>query len=164
MQTQRIEWLQRMPIFGAIHAEALECLLETAPTVSVSAGAHYFREGDAASCMFVLEHGRAAVLKAWQGAEHLLRRLEPGDCFGEMALLDLQPRSASVLAELDCSALQITPDDLYRLCKRDTEQFALVQMNIGREVCRRLRATDEMLFRAAMGQMPEFAPEVYRKA
>jgi len=162
MHTQRIEWLQGMPIFGAIRADALECLLESAPTIEVETGDYYFREGDEAACMFVLESGGAAVLKRWEGRQHLLRRLASGDCFGEMSILDLQPRSASVQAESPCRALRITPADLYRLCHRDAEQFAVIQMNIGREVCRRLRATDEMLFRTAMGEMPVVVPEVYR--
>ena len=80
-----------------------------------------------------------------------LRVLEPGDCFGEMALLDLFPRSASVRAQDPSRALEITAADLLRLFEHDVEQFALVQMNIAREMCRRLRETDEMLFEAVMG-------------
>jgi CRP/FNR family transcriptional regulator, cyclic AMP receptor protein len=48
--------------------------------------------------MFVLEAGKAAVLKSWDGQEYLLRILKEGDCFGEMAVMDLFPRSASVRA------------------------------------------------------------------
>ena len=69
-----------------------------------------------------------------------------------MALLDLSPRSASVRADEDCSAIRITPDNLLRLFEHDAEQFALIQMNIGREISRRLRITDELLFRARMGE------------
>ena len=41
-----------------------------------------------------------------------------------------------------------------RLYEHDIEQFALIQMNIGREVCRRLRQTDEALFRLSMERAP----------
>jgi CRP-like cAMP-binding protein len=75
-----------------------------------------------------------------------------------MALLDLFPRSASVRADENCSAIRITSDNLLRLFERDAEQFALIQMNIGREISRRLRATDELLFRARMGEQLD-APE-----
>ena len=88
----------------------------------------------------------------------LVRRFGPGDCFGEMALLDLYPRSASVRAEADCTAIELAPDNLLRLFEHDAEQFALIQMNIAREMSRRLRATDELLFRARMGDAPP-APE-----
>jgi CRP/FNR family cyclic AMP-dependent transcriptional regulator len=154
MQTSRIELLQRMPIFGGVNDNALAFLLEHAKSVDVPAGQFYFREADDASGMFVLEAGRVAVSKTWKGQQFVLCHLGPGDCFGEMALMDLQPRSASVRAIDDCSAIELSPGDLYDLFERDAEQFALIQMNMGREVCRRLRATDEMLFHAEMGSIP----------
>ena len=63
-----------------------------------------------------------------------------------MALMDLNRRSASVRATHDCQAMEIRPSALHELFERDCEQFALIQMNMGREVCRRLRATDDLLF------------------
>jgi CRP-like cAMP-binding protein len=63
-----------------------------------------------------------------------------------MALIDHCPRSASVRAVEDCSAIQISAANLYRLYAQDLKQFALIQMNMGREVCRRLREADNMLF------------------
>jgi CRP-like cAMP-binding protein len=101
--------------------------------------------------MFVLEVGRVLVFKSWQRQDVALHDLGVGDCFGEMALMDLLPRSASVRAEVDCQAIEISAADLHQLYQRDAEQFALLQMNIGREVCRRLRATSELLFQARMG-------------
>ena len=157
MLAARVELLQQMPIFGAVREDALQLLLEGAGSARVPAGAYFFREKDLAQSMFVLESGRVAVLKPWQGRELQLRLLGPGDCFGEMALLDLFPRSASVRAVEDCSAIELSPGDLLRLFEKDSEQFALIQMNIGREMCRRLRATDDMLFRALAGEQPPAA-------
>ena len=151
MTTTRIDLLQQMPIFGAVRTDALQLLLEGARAVRVAAGDSFFRELDPAQSMFVLEAGRVAVVKQWRGRELCLRQFGPGDCFGEMALLDLFPRSASVRALEDCVAIELTPADLLRLFERDAEQFAVVQMNLAREMCRRLRVTDEMLFEAAMG-------------
>ena len=104
--------------------------------------------------MFVLETGRVAVLKLWDGQEHLLTHLGQGDCFGEMALMDLFPRSASVRAVEACSALELAASAFYGLYEKDLEQFALIQMNLGREVSRRLRLADERLFRLKMGMLP----------
>jgi CRP-like cAMP-binding protein len=75
-----------------------------------------------------------------------------------MALLDLSPRSASIRALADSSAFTVTPAALLGLFERDAVQFALIQMNIGREICRRLRLTDEMLFRARMGEALDAKP------
>lgn len=162
--SSRTELLQRMPIFGALREDALQVLLERARSVQSGAGGFFFHDGDAASSMFVLEAGQAVVTKAWQGRDYVLNVLQPGDCFGEMALMDLQPRSASVRAETDCSALEFSHDDLLHLYERDVEQFALIQMNIGREVCRRLRATDELLFRTRLGAHPVGPDSFFRPA
>jgi CRP-like cAMP-binding protein len=151
MQEARIELLQRMPVFGGIRADILQFLLGLCPVVSVPASEFFFREHDQADSMFVLEAGKAAVLKSWGGQEYLLRTLEKGDCFGEMAIMDLFPRSASVRAIDDCTAIRLSAASLYQVCAQDPKQFALIQMNMGREVCRRLREADDQRLRARMG-------------
>jgi CRP-like cAMP-binding protein len=100
--------------------------------------------------MFVLEMGKAAVLKSWDGQNRPLKTLNEGDCFGEMALMDHCPRSASVRAVEHCTAIRISAANLYEVYVRDIKQFALIQMNMGREVCRRLREADNLLFGAQM--------------
>jgi CRP-like cAMP-binding protein len=151
MQEARIELLQRMPVFGGIRADILQFLLSLCPIVSVPANEFFFREHDQADSMFVLEAGKAAVLKSWRGQDYLLRTLNEGDCFGEMAVMDLCPRSASVRAVEECAAIRISAANLHQVYARNLKQFALIQMNMGREVCRRLRDSDNRLFGAKMG-------------
>ncbi|WP_218511413.1 Crp/Fnr family transcriptional regulator [Variovorax sp. dw_308] len=153
MLAARIELLQQMPIFGGISEETLEFLLGPAPIVDVPTGEFFFQEGDPPHGMFVLEAGRVTIFKSWQGRSLLLHQLKQGDCFGEMSLLDLSPRSASVRADAACVAVVLTPANLYRLYEHNTAQFALIQMNIGRELSRRLRVVDDLLLRARMGEV-----------
>src|SRR3954447_17806278 len=108
----RIELLQRMPIFGGIRADVLQFLLGLCPVVSVPANEFFFREHDQADSMFVLEAGKVAVLKSWGGQEYVLSILKEGDCFGEMAVMDLGPRSACVRAVEDCTAIHISAANL----------------------------------------------------
>ena len=151
MDQARISALQRMPIFGGIRDDVLQFLIGQARSVTIAAGEYFFRENDAAQSLFVLESGRVAILKQWNGQMRRLAELGPGDCFGEMALMDLMPRSASVRATEPCRAIVVSPASLYRLYEKDLEQFTMIQMNMGREVTRRLREADERLFRARMG-------------
>lgn len=152
MPATHVELLQGMPIFGGLREDTLLFLLKLMSPRTVQAGERFFSEGDEARSLFVLESGRARVLKGWGGREVLLRQLLPGDCFGEMALMDLMTRSATVRADDACQALELHSDDLFQLYEHDLEQFTLIQMNLGREVSRRLRATDELLFRIRMGE------------
>jgi len=151
MEEARIELLQRMPIFGGIRADTLQFLLAFCPTVLVPTNDFFFREHEQGDSMFVLEIGKAAVLKSWHGQDYLLQTMKVGDCFGEMAVMDLCARSASVRALEDCTAIRISAANLYQVYAQDLKQFALIQMNMGREVCRRLREADSRLFSAKMG-------------
>jgi CRP/FNR family cyclic AMP-dependent transcriptional regulator len=148
MDEVRISLLQRMPVFGGIREDILTFILNLSSKVSVPKGEFFFHQGNQADSMFVLERGRVAILKSWQGREYLLQHRHTGDCFGEVALIDLCPRSASVLAVEDCSAIEVSSTMLYRIYEKDLEQLALIYMNMGREVSRRLREADERLFQA----------------
>ncbi len=151
MQASRTAALQAMPIFGGLRADVLDGLVETAKSVSVARDGYFFREGDRAESMFVLETGEVVLLRHGAGKPYELGRLKAGDCFGEMALFDLFPRSASVRATAPCTAIELSTASLYQLCESDLEQFALFHTNVSRELSRRLRIANEQLFRVHMG-------------
>ncbi|MES0371747.1 MAG: cyclic nucleotide-binding domain-containing protein [Mariprofundaceae bacterium] len=152
MKQKRIKLLQAMPIFGGVTEETLEFLVDSASIVHLLPGEYFFREGDDATSLFVLERGKVAVSKQWNDDEHLLKHLSQGDCFGEMALLDLYPRSASVMAVEPCDAIELSYVDLLKLHQHDLEQFTIIQMNMGREISRRLRNADNHLFQSGFSQ------------
>ncbi len=154
MPDRRIALFQEMPIFGGIRADILEYLLGRVKSREMKAGDWFLREGDHGSSAFVLEEGAVSIWRRWHGEDHLLRHLGRGDCFGEVALLDFGPRSASVRADTDARAIVLTPADLLEVSQRDMEQFALIYMNLARELSRRLRSADERLFRARFGGEP----------
>ena len=144
----RIRLLQNTPIFGGVTDEVLALLLERVVEVAVRKGEFFFTEGDRGVSAFVLERGSVSILKKWEGKNYLLRHLHAGDCFGEVALMDFCRRSASVLADEDCVAIELSTSDLRQVASKDLEQFTMIYMNMGRELCRRLRDADERLFRA----------------
>jgi len=147
----RINLLQAMPIFGAVDRSALAFLIDRVATVQQPSGAFFFREGDDADGVYVLEQGSVVVSKRLHDQESVIRALSVGDCFGEMALLDLYPRSASVMAVSPCQAIKLNRTTLLELYSYDLKQFTIIQMNMGREICRRLRYADEQLFQSGLG-------------
>jgi CRP-like cAMP-binding protein len=146
MTQQRIDVLRSTAMFGAVSDETIAFLLQRARTRTVEPGAWFFEQGERGTSTFLLERGRASVIKIWDDRAYALRELSAGDCFGEVALLDFGPRSAGVRADQACEALELSALDLRRLAERDAEQFALIYMNLGRELSRRLRDADERLF------------------
>jgi CRP-like cAMP-binding protein len=145
IESNRMALLQQMPLFGGIRGDIVEFLLSLSTGVSVPRDGCFFREGDQGEAMYLLESGRVAIIKQAHAAPVVLRQLGPGECFGEMALVDISPRSASVLALEDCQAIEIPIAGLLQLYQRDLEQFALIEMNIAREISRRLRQADDRL-------------------
>jgi CRP/FNR family cyclic AMP-dependent transcriptional regulator len=153
---ERFELLAAMPVFGGLNSATIELLTDLAEPLVVGKGEHFFREGDESQAMYVMQSGQVDIYKSWHSTSKLLRTMSAGDCFGEMALIDLFPRSASALAMEPSEALQITPQILQEIYRHDLEQFTMLQMNMGREISRRLRLVDQLLFRALMGDsLPE---------
>jgi len=166
MSQTRLQLLRNMPVFGGLNDAAMALILERSKSVEVEKGEYFFRQGDDSHSTFVLETGRVAVLKAWKGAQYTLRRLGVGDCFGEMALIDFGARSASILAEADATAIEFSPACLLAIAKLDLEQYALVYMNMARELSRRLRLADDRLFEVeaevhSAGDRPDSAEFVF---
>lgn len=145
MNNNRITLLQSMPIFGGMSTTGLTCLIETFEEVHLQPGEFFFRENDTANSLFILESGSARVFKGQHQQSRELRTMGPGDCFGEMSLVDLNPRSASVIALSECHAVELNNTGLFHLYEQHTDQFALIQMNLLREVSRRLRDLDQRL-------------------
>src|SRR5260370_5113013 len=71
--------------------------------------------------------------------------LEPGDFFGEMTLIEMQNRSATVVAESPTVLYELTARELYTCYKADIHAYVMVMQNINRELCRRLRRADNRI-------------------
>ncbi|MGM0576566.1 MAG: Crp/Fnr family transcriptional regulator [Myxococcota bacterium] len=141
--------LRQVPIFGGLREDTLAFLLERAERKRVREGEDFFREGEVGGEVYVLDRGTVEVLKGKGERTFRLMRLRAGDCFGETSLLAVMPRSASVRALEDCEAICLHNRDLYHLYEHDPEQFAILVMNMGREVARRLWVANELLFEYA---------------
>jgi len=145
--TPHIATLSGTPLFGGVKPEVLAELLKECRLIHKEPGEYFFREGEEGQSMYLLERGEVALLKDWQGRQYRLRCLGEGACFGEIALVDFCPRGASVMALKPCDVVEIPIGCLQRLYEIDPEQYTLVQMNLARELSRRLREADLRLFR-----------------
>ncbi|MCG8669608.1 MAG: Crp/Fnr family transcriptional regulator [Pseudomonadales bacterium] len=143
---QRARLLKEIPVFGGLNEDTIQFILDKTNSFEIDQGEYLFKEGDHTASMYVLESGAIAILKNAEGHQYLLRQMEQGDCIGEMALFDFMPRSASAYVVEKAVLIEISSAMLMDVYKFDIEQFALIQMNMGREVTRRLRVADERCF------------------
>jgi CRP-like cAMP-binding protein len=138
--------LRQLALFGAMADSALEHLATSLSVVEPQPGQVLFREGDSANDMFVVLAGEIEVLKKnRRGSESRVALLGPGDWFGEMSIVDIQPRSATVQAVAPSRLLRISSLDLDGLYRHDVKAYALIVLNLARELSRRLRVADGIL-------------------
>ncbi len=140
------EALGRIGIFGGLPSEMLTFLAENLRVNNHAPGQVVFREGDNAAEMFIVLGGEFEVLKrSKRGIEARVAMLGAGDWFGEMSILDVQPRSATVRALAASRLLVLGAGDLDGIYRRDTKAYALIVLNIARELSRIVRVADGIL-------------------
>ena len=147
-------FLARIPIFAGLPDRVMDIIAGKLRVVQVVAGAQLLREGEHARSMFVVRDGELQILKHGKGGtEFRLAVLKTGDCVGEMALIDIQPRSATARALGPATLYVLDLAEIGKLYGSDVEAYAPLVLNISREISRRLRVADEVL--ANMGMTAE---------
>jgi CRP-like cAMP-binding protein len=90
-----------------------------------SAGQHIFTEGQPGDVMYTVAAGKVDILVN----RNVIETVEPGGIFGEMALIDNRPRSATAVAQTDCKLLPINRT-LFVFLVQETPGFALQVMRV----------------------------------
>ena len=138
--------LREIGLFGALSDEVLEHLIAMLHDKRVGAGEAVFREGEPAREMYVVLDGEMEVLKkSRRGRDQRVAILGPTDTFGEMSIIDMQQRSATVRALAPSRVLRISTEDMDALYRYDLKSYTLIVLNIARDLSRRLRVTDSIL-------------------
>lgn len=142
--------LCRTPFFGGLMEESLGRLIGMLVERHFEAGAVVCREGEFGRSMYIIRSGTLLVSRAGPGGHNVrLVHLGPGDFFGEMALIEVQPRSTTVTAETPATLLELSNMSLLRLYEEDVQAYVMVLQNINRELCRRLRHADRRITQMA---------------
>jgi CRP-like cAMP-binding protein len=138
--------LRNIGLFGALGDEVLGFLVGIVTVVTPAVGEVIFREGDEANAMYVVLAGEVEVTKKSRGGvDARVAVLGPGDWFGEMSIVDIQPRSATVRTLAPGRLMRMTASDLDALYRHDVRSYALIVLNLARELSRRLRVADGIL-------------------
>jgi CRP/FNR family transcriptional regulator, cyclic AMP receptor protein len=141
-----VSFLRSVPMFHDLKGPSLEVLFDYLEEHQWNAGDVIFREGDLGRTMYVIREGEVEVQRnSTAGNAVSIVRLGPGETFGEMTLVELQPRSATVIAKRKTTTYALTNLDLWNLYKSDNYTYVIVLQNICRMVSRRLRKADSRI-------------------
>ena len=105
-QLRRLQLLEKVPLFAGLSRRQLGKLLVKLFEKEYEAGETIFLEGEPGKALFIVLDGRVSICRAGPEGEHRLATLAPGAYFGELALIDDLPRSATARAD-EHSALLI---------------------------------------------------------
>jgi CRP/FNR family cyclic AMP-dependent transcriptional regulator len=146
----------QIPLFQGLSDEDREALAERLTEKAFKAGDIVFSQGEAGSSMYVVQSGAVQIYlpsKEKNLPPVVLKDLHTGEYFGELAIFDDKPRSASVRALVDTVLLELTRDELGEHLGRSKT----AAMTILAEMAERLRETNSMLSqRAAKDVVKEF--------
>ncbi len=137
----KTEILRRIPLFQHMTYKELLAILGIARGRQFERGQGVIREGEQGDELFVLFRGKVDVMKS--GLK--IAQLKAGGHFGEMGLVDQAPRSATVTAVEDTSAISIDRDSLLKLMRRDSLLAVKLLWSFVQVLSERLRNTNEAL-------------------
>jgi len=131
---QVIALLQDTPIFANTSEKSLETMIKSAVQKTVSPGEKLVQEGQGGVGFYLILEGKAEVIKDGQK----LAELETGNFFGELAVIDGEPRTADVVAVTETKCWVLSQWAMKSVLDNHPE----VALSMLEELARRLRATD----------------------
>ena len=136
---QTADFLATVPLLSRIDAAELQRLAALTRERQYAKGSVILFENDPGDSLFIVRQGRVkVVLVGEDGREVILGVLGPGEYFGELSLIDEQPRSAHVIAMEDSTLLMLRSDDF----RRRVEATPAMAWSLLLELSRRLRRAD----------------------
>lgn len=129
-----VQSLRQVPMFRDIDAARLKLLAFTSERVSFAPGQRFFSQGDAGDAAYVILDGRAQVIIEAASGPLKVAEFGRNDLLGEMAVLADTPRSATVTAEGEVTALRIDKRVFLELLS----QFPQMSLAVMREIAKRL--------------------------
>ena len=133
--------LKDYSLFGGLLPEEIEAIRPLMGTASYDTGQVVLREGEPNDRIHFILEGRVEIEKGGV----VLASLGEGDTFGEMEFLDVMPAAATVRAVSPAKVATISNRALHELSKASMRAFAMVVMNLARDLSRRLRRMDDIV-------------------
>lgn len=134
-----ISFFKEVPLFSHLDDDEFEQLTHICSEKNFEKGQTIFYEEDMGTGFYLILSGQVKiVMLSSDGREHILGLLRDKDFFGEMSILDGQPRSATAIALSDVKSMTITRDDFTKLLRNNPDMSIKIMFVL----CKRLRQAD----------------------
>ena len=147
--------ISKVRIFGGVTDAQLDVVLRRLELWILQAGEVVFRKGDEPMHIYIVKTGRIDLHLSENDVIIHKHALQVGECFGEASLISMHQHTSTAIAAVDSEVMALSRKALIDLKHEDVELFALLMMNLARELARRLYITDQMLLAATTGRSKE---------
>lgn len=130
-------WLGKVPLFGGCVQEIITQLADATAEFEFASGQPIVQQGQVGNGLYIVVTGGARIV----GGTDELARLGPGEFFGELSVIDQQPRAATAYADGQTVCLALASWDLMAVLEREPQ----LALNLLRELAGRLRSADAQL-------------------
>ena len=131
--------LRRIKVLAEMEERQLASLLQYLEVLKLLPNATVFRKGDHGDAMFMVLEGEVRARVLIDGRESTLATMLPGECFGEIAVIDEGPRSADVIANVESVLLKISAAALKRLFQEAPALAAPFLLALSKTITGRVR-------------------------
>jgi CRP/FNR family transcriptional regulator, cyclic AMP receptor protein len=139
---ENVMFLKKNPLFSNIITGELKAVAAITEELSFQFGEEIVKERDPGDSAFIIKEGRVSIVKKTADDRNLnLAELCEGDFFGEMSLLDGEPRSATAVAQSPCTLLRITRDEFTDVIR----EYPSIAIELIRIFVKRLRAANALI-------------------
>jgi CRP/FNR family transcriptional regulator, cyclic AMP receptor protein len=138
--------LSGVPAFTDLTARELRGVAVIVHKREYKAGEPVFYQGDPGLGMYIIREGEVSIrIAESEGEDKELAVLTDGDFFGELALLDESPRSATAICRTDCSLIGFFRTDLFELIEQKSDLGIKIVLRLAEILAARLRKADKEL-------------------
>lgn len=140
--------ISQLRIFGGVTEAQLAAIFRRLELWILPAGEVVFHKGDEPRHIYVVKSGKIDLQLTESDVIIHKHELQVGECFGEASLMSMHRHTSTATAAVDSEVLVLSRKALIDLNHEDLGLFALLMMNLARELARRLYITDQMLLAA----------------
>jgi CRP/FNR family transcriptional regulator, cyclic AMP receptor protein len=140
--------LRKHSLFGGVTDADMQVIIPMLLREEFSPGDFIIHEHDSGNRIYFITEGQVEVLKDVPGSpgkQQQIALLQEGDSFGEMELIDIQKRAASIRTLSNTVTLSLSNSDMFSIYQTNVQAFAMIVMNMAREISRRLRDMDAIV-------------------
>ncbi|NVK44159.1 MAG: cyclic nucleotide-binding domain-containing protein [Oceanospirillaceae bacterium] len=157
LETWGLSYFRDISTFGALSDATISHLIRSGQVLELEPGEVLFEAGDGSDGFYVIVRGQIAFFKYHSGHYAFIRNYHFGENIGFVGMIALHHRIGRAQADGETVVVKVPVSMFNELYDRDTQEFALLLMNLARDMARGIRAVDNIIVERSL-PVPQQGP------